>query len=185
MDDEHLRALGRVVVAATWMETVLDHVVRGLVDDGPVYLEMVAGQSVSQLCDLTPRLARHVVKGEEAQKVLRSWLAEVQAVAKERNGLLHAGHFQSEDDPRERLLVIGKRAKRSLPPIEISASVNDVLGLAGRIDAVSSRGLDLMGTLAAAYRGRTPQDDPPDGCAPAQEDASTVETPTEAGSHGQ
>lgn len=35
MDEEHLTAIGPVVVAATWLETVLDHVVRSLVDDGP------------------------------------------------------------------------------------------------------------------------------------------------------
>ena len=57
VDDEHLLAIGRVVVAATSLETVLDHVVRSLLDDGPIYTEMVSSQGVSQPCDFAVRLA--------------------------------------------------------------------------------------------------------------------------------
>jgi hypothetical protein len=183
VDAEHLRALGRVVVAATWMETVLDHVVRGLVDDGPVYAEMVAGQSVSQLCGLAPRLAARVVDDPDAVSALRTWVQQVRTVAEERNGLFHAGHFKSEDDPRERMLIIGKRAKRSMPPIEISATVSDVLGLADRIDDVSSEGLELMERLAAGYRGRSAPRDPAAGSPSGRWHASTVEESADEASH--
>jgi hypothetical protein len=154
VDDEHLRAIGRVVVAATWLETVLDHVVRSLVDDGPVYTEMVSGQPVSQLCDLAVRLADHVIIDPEARKDLKAWTSEIKKVTLQRNQLLHAGYLGSEGDERGRALIIEVRGKRRVPAYEMTASVESLLGVAARIDWVSESGTELMGRLAASYRGR-------------------------------
>lgn len=161
VDDEHLRALGRVVVAATWLETVLDHIVRSLVDDWPLYTETVAGQPAARLCELAVRLARRVVTDSEAVDDLAAWTREVRAVQEERNKLLHAEHLGSEDGLATRALIVSVRGRRSTPPIEVSASVSDVLGLAERIDAVSEAGVVLQGRLAAAYVGRDPSHVPP------------------------
>lgn len=155
VDDEHLLAIGRVVVAATWLETALDHIVRFLVDDGPVYTEVVSGQSVSQLCDLAVRLADHVIIDPVAKSDLRAWTADIKSVAAQRNQLLHAGHLGSEDDEPGRALIIEVRGKRRVPAYEMTASVDSLLGLAGRIDEVSGRGSELMGRLLAGYAGRT------------------------------
>lgn len=155
VDDEHLRAIGRVVVAATWLETVLDHVVRSLVDDGPVYWEMVSGQQVSQLCDLSVRLAQHVVVDPVAVSDLKAWAADIKRISQQRNQLIHAGYLGSEgDDPGDRTLVIEVRGKRRVPAYEMAASVDSLLELAERIDEVSARGTELTGRLVAVYRGR-------------------------------
>ena len=155
VDDEHLRAIGRVVVAATWLETVLDHVVRPLVDDGPVYWEMVSGQQVSQLCDLSVRLAQHVVVDPVAVSDLKAWTADIKRISQQRNQLIHAGYLGSEgDDPGDRTLVIEVRGKKRVPAYEMAASVDSLLELAQRIDEVSARGTELTGRLVAAYRGR-------------------------------
>jgi hypothetical protein len=155
VDDEHLHAIGRVVVAATWLETVLDHVVRSLVDDGPVYWEMVSGQQVSQLCDLAVRLAEHVVVDPVAVKDLKAWTGDIKRISQQRNQLLHAGYLGSEGDEGEaRTLVIEVRGKRRVPAYAMTASVEALLELAGRIDEVSSRGTELTGRLVAGYVGR-------------------------------
>ncbi len=151
-------AIGRVVVAATWLETVLDHVVRSLVDDGPVYTEMVSGQGVSQLCDLAVRLAAHVIDDPDPKrnlkKDLKTWTADIKSVAAQRNQLLHARRLGSEDDEPGRSLIIEVQSKRRLPTYEMTASVARLLGFAGRIDEVSAHGTELMGRLAAGYVGR-------------------------------
>lgn len=154
VDEKHLLAIGCVVVAATWLETVLDHVVRLLVDDGPVYMETVSGQGVSQLCDLAVRLADHVIVDPDAKKDLRTWTADIKSVAGHRNQLLHARHLGSEDNEPGRSLIIEVWGKRRLPAYEMTASVASLLGLAERIDKVSERGNELMGRLAAGYVGR-------------------------------
>lgn len=163
VDDEHLRALGRVVVATTWLETVLDHIVRGMVDDWPLYVETVAGQPAARLCDLAVRLAKRVVVDEQAVADLAAWTRSTRAVQEERNRLLHAEHLGSETGFGARALIISVRGKRSTPPIELSASVADLLDLAERIDAVSEAGIELQGRLAAGYTGRSPrpEDTPP------------------------
>jgi len=51
-------------------------------------------------------------------------------------------------------LIISVRGKRRTPPIEISASVADLLDLAARIDALSEAAMELQGRLVAGYRGR-------------------------------
>jgi hypothetical protein len=154
VDDDHLLAIGRVVVAATWLETVLDHLVRSLVDDGPVYTEMVSGQAVSHLCDLAVRLADHVIIDPQAKKDLKTWTADVKSITVERNQLLHAGFLGSEDDEPGRKLIIEVRGKRRVPAHEMTASVESLLGLSTRIDGISERGSELMGRLAAGYVGR-------------------------------
>lgn len=163
VDDEHLRALGRVVVAATWLETVLDHIVRGMIDDWPLYVETVAGQPAARLCDLAVRLAKRVVDDEQAVADLTAWTKRTRAVQEERNRLLHAEHLGSEDGLGARALIIAVRGKRSTPPIELSASVADLLDFAGRIDAVSEAGIEVQRRLVAGYRGRSPrpEDAPP------------------------
>lgn len=155
VDDEHLHAIGRVVVAATWLETVLDHVVRSLVDDGPVYWEMVSGLQVSQLCDLAVRLAEQVVVDPVAVKDLKAWTADIKRISQQRNQLLHAGYLGSEGGEGEaRTLVIEVRGKRRVPSYAMTASVEALLELAERIDEVSSRGTELTGRLVAGYVGR-------------------------------
>ncbi len=154
VDDEHLRALGRVVVAATWLETVLDHIVRGLVDDWPLYAETVAGQPAARLGDLAVRLARRVVTDRGAVDDLVEWTKDARAVQEERNRLLHAEHLGSQDSVGARALIVSVRGKRATAPMQLSASVSDVLGLAERIDAVSEAGMELQRRLVAGYAGR-------------------------------
>ena len=154
VDDEHLLAIGRVVVAATWLETILDHVVRCLVDDGPVYTEMVSGQSMDRLCDLAVRLADHVIADPVAARDLRSWTKDIKDISLARNRLLHAGHLGSEDNEPGRALIIEVRGKRRTPAFEMTASVDRLLAVAGRIDELSRRGSELTGRLLAGYSGR-------------------------------
>jgi len=154
VDDEHLLALGRVVVAATWLETIVDHLARWLVDDGPLYYETVAGLPAAKMCDLAVRLAKRVVDDEQAVEDLEAWTKKVRGVQEERNRLLHAEHLGSEDGHADRALIISVRGKRRTPPIEISASVADLLDLAARIDALSEAAMELQGRLVAGYRGR-------------------------------
>lgn len=155
-----------MVVAATWLETFLDHIVRGLVDDCPLYAETVAGQPAARLGELAVRLARRVFTDSKAVDDLATWTKEVRALQEERNRLLHAEHLGLEDGLAARALIVSVRGKRSTPPIEISATVADVLGLAERIDAVNEAGAALQGRLASAYMGRGPRAVPPSTEAP-------------------
>jgi very-short-patch-repair endonuclease len=165
VDDEHLRALGRVVVAATWLERGLDHIVRILVDDGPVYDEMVSGQSVAQLCQTANRLAARVVTDPEAVADLARWTQDIREATRERNRLAHATILQSEDGVHGRALIVGHRGRRSrrpgkpgTPPMEVSASVEDLHAIAAPLDRLSERGSELTGGLVAGYAGRTVPD---------------------------
>jgi hypothetical protein len=161
VDDEHLRALGRVMVAATWLETSLDHVVRLLVDDGPVYDELVSGQSVSQLCQTANRLAARVVIDPKAVADLADWTRDIGEATRQRNRLAHATILQSEDGAEGRSLIVGERGRRSrkagghgTPPMEVSASVEDLNDIAAALDRLSDRGSELTGRLVAGYAGR-------------------------------
>jgi len=143
------------------LETSLDHVVRLLVDDGPVYDELVSGQSVSQLCQTANRLAARVVIDPKAVADLVRWTSDIAEATRQRNRLAHATILQSEDGAQGRSLIVGERGRRSrkagghgTPPMELSASLEDLDGIADTLDRLSARGNDLTGRLIAGYASR-------------------------------
>jgi hypothetical protein len=151
VDDDHLRALGRVVVAAAWLETVLDHIVRQLVDDGPVYAELIAGQSVSNLCQYARSLARHVIADPKVLQAIDAWTGTVTVLQAERNQLVHASAHTSDNwDPETRALVVSFRSKKSKPAIDKAVVVEDLLDLASRLDGASTAGISLMSDVVTA-----------------------------------
>jgi hypothetical protein len=155
VDDDHLRAIGRVVVAATWTETMLDHVVRVLVDDGPIYDEMVVGQQVSRLSQLAVKLATRVVMDSQAVTDLTTWTQRLTEAQENRNRIVHAAHIGSEDGSDGRTLMVETRGKRRSPPVEVTESAQSILALADDFDRLSAELSELTGRLVAGYIGRS------------------------------
>ena len=145
MNDERLRAYGKLATEAAGLEMMMFSVTRAAVGGSyRVYRAIAGGLSFDQLASLLTRVleARDLLEDDA-----RAWIASCRKVMSQRNGILHA----MPDDASER--IVSRRSHpgvRTVPTVEVLAvarSANELIAFGAA--TLMFRFQDAVGTGGA------------------------------------
>jgi len=151
LSDDHLRAIGRIVVAFNYLEERAEFTLQVLMGDTPVdvWQALTVGEPFDRLIFRIGMLTRLRLPYPDLLKELEAWMREAKKVQDDRNRIVHTGWVRFEDAEDDVAVSLKMTSKnpfgdlRNYSPRDIHAIADRIGEVADALEILTRRMRDL------------------------------------------